>query len=373
MASPDVLDFAKLTAPIPGDRPAGIDLRADTAPGSVYYAIKDARNAARAAERQLVDGDDSVPPPDWKPVLQHALKATAEKTKDLVVVAYLVEALVRLNGFAGLRDGFRLARELIERYWEGLYPRPDEDGLNSRMAPLTGLNGDDAEGTLIQPITRVPLTDNTSVGRLACSHYQEAVALAKITDPKIKEKRLAAGAMSLDKFQKAVGETSGKFFADLVADLGQAQDEFARLNAALDQCCNGQAPPTSNIRTALATCLHAVKDVARGKLEVTAPPRENGKPAAAVAAAPAAAPAAADAIQTREDAFRVVLNVAEFFRKTEPHTIVSYALEQVVRWGRMPLPDLFQELIPDEAPRKGLFKQVGIKPAEAAKQEDKKK
>src|SRR5262245_55651179 len=41
MASPDVLDFAKLTAPTPGDKPTGADLRAEAAPGSTYYAIKD--------------------------------------------------------------------------------------------------------------------------------------------------------------------------------------------------------------------------------------------------------------------------------------------------------------------------------------------
>src|SRR5262245_52304712 len=132
MASPEILDFAKLTGPIPGDKPAGIDLRADTAAGSPYYAIKDARNAARAAERQLVvEGDDSVPAPDWRPVLQHGLKATAEKAKDLEVVAYVIEALVRLHGFAGLRDGFRLARECVERFWDGLYPLPDEDGVDT--------------------------------------------------------------------------------------------------------------------------------------------------------------------------------------------------------------------------------------------------
>src|SRR5262245_17625246 len=243
MPSASVLDFAKLLTPIAGDNPAGADLRADPTPGSPYYVIKDARNAARAAERQAVVPGEETAPPDWRPVLQHATKALAEKSKDLEITAYLIEALVRLHGFSGLRDGFRLARELVERFWEGLYPRPDEDGLTSRTAPLTGLNGEDAEGTLIQPIARVPLPDHTSLGRLACTHYQDAVALAKITDPKIKEKRLASGATSMDAFQKAVAETPGKFFAELVADLTQAQEEFVRLNAALDQRCNGQAPP----------------------------------------------------------------------------------------------------------------------------------
>jgi hypothetical protein len=45
---------------------------------------------------------------------------------------------------------------------------------------------------------------------------------------------------------------------------------------------------------------------------------------------------------------------------------VSYALDQVVRWGRMPLPELWTELIADE-PRKAVFKQIGIRVAEDAK------
>ncbi len=75
-------------------------------------------------------------------------------------------------------------------------------------------------------------------------------------------------------------------------------------------------------------------------------------------------------VRTREDAFRELLKLADFFRRTEPQAVLSFALEQVVRWGRLSLPELMMELIPDEAPRKNLFKQVGIRPEtkpEAAK------
>src|SRR2546425_1256477 len=152
MPSPEVLDFERLLAPIAEDAPTGADLRADPSPTSLYYAIKDARSTARAAERQMVGGEEGSSGADWRPVLQHGTKALAEKTKDLEITAYLIEALVRLHGFAGLRDGFRLARELGERYWDGLYPVPDEEGVATRVAPLTGLNGEDADGTLIAPI-----------------------------------------------------------------------------------------------------------------------------------------------------------------------------------------------------------------------------
>src|SRR4051794_37715800 len=119
MATPEVLELNSLLEPIPGDDPAGADLRADSSPTSLYYQIKDARSSARATERQaMLDGVESTTA-DWRPVVRSGQKAIAERAKDLEVVAYMIEALVRMHGFAGLRDGFKLAHELVERYWDG--------------------------------------------------------------------------------------------------------------------------------------------------------------------------------------------------------------------------------------------------------------
>ena len=60
--------------------------------------------------------------------------------------------------------------------------------------------------------------------------------------------------------------------------------------------------------------------------------------------------------------FRTLERVADFFRQTEPHSPLAYALNQAVRWGRMPLPDLLTELIPDEAARTSFFRITGIQP-----------
>ncbi len=68
--SPPVLAVEEFLQPIPGDAPAGVDIRADSTPSSIYYKIKDARAAARAAERAaIVDGADAAPA-DWSPVLE---------------------------------------------------------------------------------------------------------------------------------------------------------------------------------------------------------------------------------------------------------------------------------------------------------------
>ena len=359
MASPAIFDLAKLTAPIPGANPCGVDLRTD--PAKLAVAVEDG-----------VEGAEDASQPDWKVVLQPAVKSLSEKSKDLEIAAYLIEASARVNGFAGLRDGFRLTRELVEKYWETLFPMPDEEGLDTRLFALIGLNGDDAEGTLIAPINRIPVTEAKGEGPYATYHYQEGQKTAKITDPKVKEKKIAANAMTLEKLAKAVSESSNAFYKNLVEDLNAALDELSKLGTALDGKCGGKAPAWGQVRNALTACLDAVKDFARHKLEV-AVPKEEGKSDDGTPAVGGAAPKkSGDLLQSRDDAFTLLTKVADFFRRTEPHSFVSYAVEQAVRWGRMPLPELLAELIAEEPSRKALYKQVGIRPPEPAKDEKKK-
>jgi type VI secretion system protein ImpA len=383
MPTPDVLDFAKLLAPIPGDKPVGADLRINAGPTSLYYAVKDGRTNARASERRMEGGIEDAVPPDWKSVVASATKALAESAKDLEIAAYLIEALCRTNGFAGIRDGFKLARGLVEQYWDGLYPTPDEEGIATRLAPLTGLNGDDAEGTLIAPINRIPLTDSANLGRLTYSNYLQAVATGKVQDPKAKEKRIAGGAMHMELIQKAVDETPAAFYRSTFDDLTGAIDELSKLSAALDAKAGSSSPPTSAIRTSLESVLGAINDVGKAKLAITATAKkpEEKKTDEEGKAEPSANGKAAEdeqgeklpRVRNREDALNAILQLGDFFRRTEPHSLVPFALEQAVRWARMTLPELMLELIPEENPRKALFKQVGIRAPEPPPKEEKKK
>jgi type VI secretion system protein ImpA len=318
--------------------------------------------AARAAERQmLLEGQAADNTADWRPVLERGCEALAEKSKDLEIAAYVVEALLRLEGFPGLRDGFRLLRELIERFWEHLYPLPDEDGIDTRVAPLAGLNGDGAEGTLMAPLVRVPLTDGSNVGPYSYSDYQQAQALNG-TSEEVRAKRIARGAITLEQFTQAVNESPSEFFENLVQVLSECQDEFGKLTAALDKACGERSPPSSAIRTSLEQCLDTVRGTAGHKLKSESAPAETSGdevPAGTYGAAAARPPGE---VQTREEAFAAIAKIADFFRRTEPHSPLSYALDQVVRWGRLPLPQLLQELVPDRGQREYLGKLVGIPP-----------
>ncbi|HUR27989.1 MAG TPA: type VI secretion system protein TssA [Planctomycetota bacterium] len=361
MATAETIPLAELLAPIPGNLPAGDSLRADTTAGSLYYKIKDARAAARAAERAAFQlGElEAAGQADWAPVMELAPRILRERAKDLEICAWYIEALVRRKGFAGLRDGFKLARGLIDAYWDTLHPMPDEDGMATRMAPLTGLNGDDSEGILIVPIGLVPLTERTEHGEFSTWHYQQSGELAKLLDAAQREQRLTAGAVPLERIVAAISSTSADFLRKQSEDLAQCRAEFGLLSQALDAKAKTDAPPTSSIAAALDRATDALNFLARG---VLASPADGAAAAPAGAGGPAAPARAGGPVQTRDEALRALAQIAEFFRRTEPHSPVPYGIERAVRWAGLPLPTLIEELIPDTSARSDFHKLTGIQP-----------
>ena len=376
MASPGVLDFAWLLAPISGENPAGRPLRSDLSPTSVYHAIKDARSAARAAERSVVWSDDATtqsetPRKEWKRLVELAPKVIAEESKDLEVAAWLTEGLVREHGYAGLRDGFSLMRQLIESYWDTLYPLPDEDGLATRLAPVVGLNGEDSDGVLIAPITNIPVTVAGSDPPLSVADYRRALDLDRMTDPDKRAQRIEQGVVTLQTFEQALRTTPREFRASLQEDMEECSEEFEKLCALLEEKCgqdssgHAAAPPSSAIRGTLEACRSDFQGVVRrlfGDSEGADADEQGDGMAIVQHDGQALGPGAR--VKTREDAFRMLLQVAEYFKQTEPHSPVAYALEQAVRWGRMPLPELLTELIPEQTAREQIFKIVGIQRTE---------
>jgi len=366
MGSPAAIDFERMLAPLQGENAAGEDLRADTSPSSAYYRLKDARKSARAKERTLAVDDTQIPDTraDWRPVFDQSVELLSTRSKDLELVAWLTESLVRLHGFAGLRDGFRFTREFVDQYWDSFYPSLGEDGMEERVAPLAGLNGQDAEGTLIVPIRNVAITEEHSVGPFATWHFQQAVALQQLADPEVRERRIEAGAVSMESIDKASLESNADFLKLNHDDLQECRREFEELSSMLDERCGANlAPPSSNIKNELNACLEAVRYVGRNVL--TQPVAEGGGSEGGDAdsgdASNASSPSFEGAPANREQAFQQLLLLADFFRRTEPHSPLSYTIERVVRWGRMPLPELLSEIIAEEQARDNLFWLAGIK------------
>ncbi|MDG1048595.1 MAG: type VI secretion system protein TssA [Planctomycetota bacterium] len=371
MPSPSPLDLEALIRPISEESSTGIDLRLDPSPTSPYYQVKDARSAARADERQglfggVIGADEAA---CWRPVADLAPDILRDRAKDLEIAAFLIEALARTHGFGGLRDGFRLARELVERFWDEMYPMPDEYGMETRVAPLVGLNGSGGGGVLLSPIARIPITQGSDQGPFAKWNVDQAVDLERL-DADAREERVAAGATEMAQINAAVMQTDAAFYANLVDDLNGALEEWAALGTALDERAGAESPATSHVRSALEEVLSSIRHIASGKLPA-ASGEETGDEATPEASSEETTGAAqktapAGELATREQALQQLVKISEFFKRTEPHSPLAYILERGVRWAHTPLPQLLGELIPDQGARETFNALTGVQTTEAA-------
>ena len=377
MASSEVIDIESLIQPVSDEAPAGDDIRADRSPTSVFYKIKDARERARSAERNMFHEEDTGESAKdaWREILDIAPSILRDKSKDLEVAAWYVEALLRIHGFAGLRDGFRLAKELVEKFWNNIYPIPEEDDEEDireiRCAPFAGLNGEGRDGTLIAPLKRVNITEESDFGPYAYWQYQQALEIQRIHDEDARDERIAAAGVSLDLFDKVINATSVSYCQNLIDDLEGALESYSELSQAFDEKAESYSPPSSNIKSTLTEILGTVNHLTKDKLALAAPveAHSEGDTSGDVGAVTSAggvsggdtSSIANAVVASREDAFRQLLKIAEFFRKTEPHSPVSYAIEKTVRWGRMSLHELMNELLMDAQSKENYEMLTGVK------------
>ncbi len=361
MTESTILNIPELIEPISEEKPTGDNIREDSSPTSDYYEIKDIRTQARANERKALEDEDlSFVPGDWKPILQKSPDILKERTKDIEVCAWIIEALTRTDGFKGLAESFELTHQLMDKFWDGMYPEEDEDGVETKVAPLIGLNGFGSDGALIMPIKCIPLTQGKDFGPFAFWEYNQAYETDGITDPEKKQQKIDNGAITLEMVRQAAADTSPLFFRQLKTDIDSAIEAYARLTATLDTCCASDPQPTSNIRDVLEKCRTALVDLAGDKLADPEEEVEAEGDEAASTEEGAAAPKKEKSVNNREAALKNLGEIAMYFKKTEPHSPISYALEQCIRWSKMTLPELMAELVQDPGARDSFFKLTGI-------------
>ena len=180
----ETADFEAILAPLAGEQPTGVDLREDYAPNSIYFRLRDARAGARDAERQTeTEGGDEGLPALWRPVATLAITALKANSKDLEVATWLTEALVRIAGLRGLMAGAAVISGLVERSWDGVFPMPDEHGMETRVAAVAGLSGQGADGTLMQPLRKSVVFRRPDGTPFGLWQYQAALELSGISDP----------------------------------------------------------------------------------------------------------------------------------------------------------------------------------------------
>ena len=356
------MDIDTLLAPISDAQPTGADARVEPDITQNYYSLKDARTTARAAERSNIFDSSQSEIPEWLTIVNQAPQVLCEQTKDLEICCWYTEALIRKDGFSGLKHGFEVIRGLIEEFWDELYPMPDEDGLETRVAPLAGLNGSGAEGVLISPIRNVKLTASNSHDSYNLWQYQQALEIQKIHDENERQNRIDAAGFSITDIQQSVSDTSDDFFIETVNNLNSCIEDYKSISNMLDEHCGLDiSPPSRNIINVLEECLGAIKHLAGDVLENDEDINNDTESEDSAEPSGSAVVTKAGTINSREEAFKQLLKISDFFKKTEPHSPIPAILERAVKWGNMPLEQLIQELIPDNSAREHFSELTGVK------------
>jgi len=347
-------DISSMLQPIASDKPFVGDLRENIAVDSSYQLLRNARSSARNNERAAQNEGDSSPINiiDWQLLLDTVPTVLIEESKDIELVAWYIEALTRKFGFAGLTRGFSLARQLIEVYGEQLYPLPDEDGVISQLSSLAGLNGFGSEGALIYPIKAINITQGDTPGPLAVWQCEQVLEADRTTDIEKREARFKQNGITRAQLDNILQETETDFLNQVQQDIQSAIEEYRRYQVVLDVYAQQDPLPTGQILDTLENCLNVLSYIAGDRLqdkvkvaEVSLDKTEKEVNTNAKTASEGGP------ISDREDALQRLREVATYFRRTEPHSPISYSIEQAIRWSNLPLTELIKELIPDDSAR----------------------
>ncbi|WP_088685679.1 type VI secretion system protein TssA [Rhizobium sp. R634] len=337
------------------DRPCGENVRNNTMHREIYYRIKDARNAARTAERSISPGEVITLAPAWHDVSNLGLQILSSRSKDIEVLAWLAEAQLRLRGFSGLRDVYVATVSLLDKYFDALHSIGDGD-FEERFAPFAGLNGVGGEGTLIQAIRLTSLIPDGKFAQFSLWDFQLSQRPNEIERRK--------------ELQQAAAEAGVAHMSAYLGVLTECIAAFDRMVEILDEHCGDQAPPSSNTRNVLQEAAAAIRVLAGIEDPVAAsesPAAHDFEPPQAAGGGQAEAirprPVSTEAIRSREEAFELLAAVARYFRRTEPHSPISMSIETLVRRGRMDFSELLAELLPEQHARNAVLTAAGIQPA----------
>ena len=342
---------AELLVPLAPDAPCGADLSFSTE----FDAVQEMR---RADDPSLPQGEwvTALKAADWPGVATACETLLATRTKDLRVVGWLTEAWAQLRGYAGLADGLALAHGLCEQQWPAVHPQPDGADFELRVGALSRL--------LAQVCLLAPALPVLRRGELRYSlRDMEAAralqsALAKSSDPTAMA--AASGKVTPEQVQKAQRETPPALIAAALADCERARKALHGLQAVVDAQLGAEGPAFSAAKRVLDDAVHALTRLAReaGVAGAGAATTEAG--AAAEGAAAGTTDGKPGTPGTRAQALAQLRTVAEFFRRTEPHSPVAYLAERAAQWGELPLHEWLRRVMKDEGALGHLEELLGV-------------
>ncbi len=364
LQNPPVVDLDLIFQPIPGENPAGESLR--------YSGIYDEMREARRADDNLSQGEwqTELKLADFHKVLNLGIDALSTKSKDLQIAAWTCEALVKLHGFAGFRDGLKIMAGLQERFWEQLHPEIDDGDMESRANAVAWV--DEHVGLAVKgaPFTGVANYSYSDWEDSQKFNWPEAIDSLPADDAdrfrKLREQAEKENRVTSDIWQKEIAQTRRASVEAVNHLMGESWQALNDLNRIIEEKFErNQAPALGAVKKVLEDIEGQVKILLVAKRaeepdEVFDETTEGADGQEIAVGGGGGGQAGSGAIQGRRDALKRLNEIAEFFKKTEPHSPVSYLVQRAVKWGDMPLELWLQEVIKDPSVLYQLKETLGV-------------
>jgi type VI secretion system protein ImpA len=349
-ASTFSISIESFLAPISEDSPAGESLRYE----GTYDKIQDARRA----------DDPTIPQGEWKTALKEAdwrlvdslcQKALTDKAKDLQVASWLMEAWIELHGVRGLHVGLQLLVALADRFWESAYPLLEEDDSSGRLAPVAWI-----DDKLSIKIKKLPLTrpQGSDAPSYTLADWESTLQQDRTGDGSGRTQ----GTTQQAKFLTGASLTAPGFYTELSQEI-EGSIEAA---VALEQLVDSHLPDDGASFRKLKEVLEQIQRLI-ASLHGTAMPMPLGKPDARgangsiVAVESLSQAPRSRLIQSRADAYRMLIEASDYLLLTEPHSPTPYLVKRAISWGDMPLGKVLEEIVPSSESLSAIYALLGIR------------
>ncbi|WP_018691746.1 type VI secretion system protein TssA [Algicola sagamiensis] len=345
--------YDSLMAPIGADA-VGESVRQN----GVYFQIKQAR---QSDDPSLPVGvwSHELRTADWAEVRKLAIDALCHKCKDLQLGVWLFESNIHLHGLAGIAPATALLHSLCETYWETMHPQMVDGDMEYRTNPINWIND-----KLTPRLRLLPLTQTVLDGEEYCwDDWENAIRYEQLRDQKKHSGDWEGPTPKL--FKQRVAATSTEFYQQCLAEIEDAGQAISGFQDWLDDTCGNEAPSFADL-SRLLKAMHDLVSTELQKRGVSLAPKkdsdddgqsgddEQSKPP------PGGQGGGSGPLTSREDAFVLLRQAAEYLMEDDPHSPVPYLVYTACKWGEKSAPELYQELFLNQGGQLNIFEIMGL-------------
>lgn len=360
--TPPVIDLDAILQPVSDDAPSGESLRYS----GLYGEIVEARRQDDTLNRG--DWQTEIKYADYQKVVELAVPALTTSSKDLQVAVWLSEALIKIEGFAGLRDSLKMVAGLQEQFWDTLFPILDEGDMEGRANAVAWLDVQGALAVRSAPYTVRGLGYNDWVDAKTFDIPPNLESLDHETQQKyasLKTQAETEGRTTSDMWKAAVAQTNRAAIEATNAVVDECWAAYADLNRVIDEKFErNQMPGLGELKKALEDIHAQIKKLVDAK-RIEEPGEADNSAAAEhvdddAPVSISTGGSGGGPVNNRPEALKRLAEIAAFFQRTEPHSPVSYLVQRAVKWGHMPLDSWLKEVIKDPSVLEQLNETLGI-------------